>query len=121
MADVVVLGVEQLRELVREAVAAGIRDAGAQGGAEWLPVASCGLPEKTVRRAVKDGAVEGRRIGRTLFVRRASLEAWAAERPSAERKGGTTGEETEHVDPVQRALAAGRLRVVTAAASRSGR
>jgi hypothetical protein len=119
VAEVIVLSPEQLQTLVREAVAAGIRDAGVQSGAgEWLPVTSCGLPEKTVRRAIKDGAVEGRIIGRALYARRASLEAWAAERPSAERHESAT---TEASDPVKRALAAGRLRVVPAAAGRAER
>ena len=114
---IIILRPEELEQLIARAVAAGIRDAGAQGGAEWLPVTDCGLPEKTVRRGVKDGAIEGRRIGRALFVRRASLESWAAERPSAERKPVVA----DTADPVQRAIEAGRLRVVPAAAAKAGR
>ena len=115
---IIILRPDELEQLIARAVAAGIRDAGAHGGAEWLPVTRCGLPEKTIRRAVKDGAVEGRRIGRALFVRRSSLEAWAAQRPSAERQAIA---DDEPADPVRRALAAGRLRVVPAAAARTGR
>jgi len=115
---IVLLTPEQLRELVREAVADALRTAGVQSGAEWVPAGECGLPERTVRREIKAGNIEGRRIGRKIFARRSSLEAWAAQRPTAERQELPPDAPT---DPVQRMLAAGRLRVVPGAATKARR
>jgi hypothetical protein len=115
---IVILRPEELRELVRDAVADALRTAGVQSGAEWVPAGQCGLPERTVRREIKAGNIEGRRIGRKIFARRSSLEAWAAQRPTAERQELPQDAPT---DAVQRMLAAGRLRVVPGAAAKAGR
>lgn len=65
---------------------------------EWIAVAACALPQRTVRAAGKRGALEIRRIGRADFVRRSELDRWAASK--------TSEPSTDSL------IAAGRLRVV---------
>lgn len=47
-------------------------------GPEWKPVRSCGFPDKSVRRAIKNKELRGARIGRDLCVHVADLAGWAS-------------------------------------------
>lgn len=58
-----------------------------------------------VRRAIREGELSGSRVGRQLLVRRADLDAWIEGQRPAVKPAGLA-------DPVEQAIAAGRLRRV---------
>ncbi len=49
-----------------------------QQAPEWVPLNSCGLPARTVRRAARRGELRMHRVGRADFVNRVELDAWMA-------------------------------------------
>jgi len=105
MAEIVVLTAEQLREVVRGAVRDALKEA--QAG-DLVTAAASGLPERTFRRLVRTGQLEGRKVGREYLVRRESLDRYLAERAAPPLPSAPTTPD----DPIERALAAGRLRVI---------
>ena len=42
----------------------------------WISIGATGLPDKTVRRLLKTGQLDGRRVGREWRVSRASVDAY---------------------------------------------
>jgi len=50
----------------------------------WISIRDTGLPPKTVRRLLKTGALEGRRVGREWRVSRASVDAYMRAEDPAE-------------------------------------
>lgn len=71
----------------------------------WISIRDTGLPPKTVRRLLKTGALEGRRVGREWRVSRASVDAYMRAEAPAEGEAD--------VDPlaVELRLVAGRGRL----------
>jgi hypothetical protein len=69
----------QLADRVADRVAARLRAQQPQD--QWIPMRNCGVPLKTAKHAAKAGAIEWRKVGRALFVKRSSVEAWIANRP----------------------------------------
>lgn len=103
--------VEAIRAAVREAVAEAIPAAIAAhltSGDQWLALRDTGVSVKTLRKAITSGDLAARKVGRSLMVRRADLDAWLERRPL--RTPTPTVEPGE--DPIAAALAAGKLRVV---------
>jgi excisionase family DNA binding protein len=70
----------------------------------WVPIRSCGLPERTVRRAVREREIGASRIGRDVFVDMRDVRAYVERR----RLDAPRPDE----DEVDRAMRAKRLRVV---------
>jgi excisionase family DNA binding protein len=110
---VIVLSPEELRAIVRDAVAEALAAGPRMGTAEdLLTLTECGAPIRTLRTAIKAGALPAVKTGREYRVRRTDLDAWLAARavePKPDRRP------TPPDDPVSRALRTGALRVVGAA------
>jgi hypothetical protein len=75
---------------------------------DWHPIKACGLPERTVRLAVRKKEIGAARIGRDLYVDMASVRAFVEARRVDARADDTGGDE------VDAAIAAKRLRLVGA-------
>ena len=58
--------------------------AGNEAGPSWITIRECGLPSKTVRRLLKTGELDGRRVGREWRVSRASIDAFMRARAPLE-------------------------------------
>jgi excisionase family DNA binding protein len=71
---------------------------------DWCPIRSCGLPERTVRRAVREREIGASRVGRDLYICMADVRAYVERR----RLDAPRPDE----DEVDRAMRAKRLRVV---------
>ena len=81
--------------------------------AEFVEVARAGIPPKTCRRLIKAGALPAFKVGRALCVRRADVRAWVeAQRVEqvAPRAAEAPRPAKAAADPVERLIAAGRLR-----------
>ena len=82
-------------------------------GLGWLPASECGLPRTTLRKAIKEGAVASRRVGRATWVRRSDIVAFLENLPAEPWKANRdASRDIDLPDPISRALAAGELRVV---------
>jgi hypothetical protein len=68
---------------VREELRAALAAVRAAGGADWLPIKSCGLRPTTARRLVRAGTLEASRVGREMLVSRASVDATSPRSGSA--------------------------------------
>jgi excisionase family DNA binding protein len=98
---------DELDERIEAAVARAL--AKAEPAPEMLDVKGAkalGVGRRTFYRLVHDGMVAGHRVGRSLVVKRSELAQWVAAQPAALQR------EPREADPVQEALASGRLRVV---------
>jgi hypothetical protein len=73
---------------------------------DWRPIKTCGLPERTVRLAVRQKEIGAARIGRDLFVDMRDV------REFVERRRVDRDANPEDGDEVDRALQAKRLRIV---------
>ncbi|MEZ4375499.1 MAG: helix-turn-helix domain-containing protein [Polyangiaceae bacterium] len=93
----------EVRDAVHEAIAAHLTS-----GDQWLALRDVGVSVKTLRQAIKSGALPARKVGRNLMVRRADVDAWMERRPF--RAPTPTAE--PGADPLAAALAAGKLRVI---------
>lgn len=101
-------------DMEAEALESETTNAATSAGPEWIPVAKCGLPDKSVRRAIKRGDLRGSRMGRELFVNVADLAAWASNHqvcPDAEPVVVTS---PVAMGPYERALAKAALKKVAA-------
>jgi excisionase family DNA binding protein len=105
MAEIVVLTAEQLRDVVRDAVRDALKRAQSD---DLVGAAESGMPARTFRRLVRTGKLEGRKVGREYLVRREALDRYLAERAAPPLSSAPTTPD----DPIERALAAGRLRVI---------
>ena len=115
MTDRNVAPADPIIQAIRAAVRAEVREAVAEAiashltaGDQWLALRDTGVSTKTLRRAIRAGDLPARKVGRSLMVRRADLDAWLERRPL--RTPTPTVEPGE--DPIAAALAAGKLRVV---------
>lgn len=109
---------ERLLEAFAERIADRVVDrlGPTQSSDEFLDLAEAerlGVPRRTLRGAIRAGKLTATRIGRSYRVRRSDLDAWLAshrvEPKPPEPKPRSLQPEA---DPVARALADGRLRVV---------
>jgi hypothetical protein len=107
---------ERLRaEMVAEAMEA--KSKAREAGRVWIPIASCGMPARTVRAAAHRGEVAVRRIGRADFIERADLDKWIGAQPRA--TAAPTVTPTAKMSPAKLAaaitdemLASGKLRLI---------
>jgi hypothetical protein len=80
------------------------------------PLVSCrdvGVPRKTWIAACRTGALPAKKIGRELRARRSDVDAWIASLPNAKSETKPAApEHDERTDPLDRALARGKLRAV---------
>jgi hypothetical protein len=125
----VVVEAEELRRLISEAVAAALPAAVARD--EWVDAHSSGLGRRTFLRLARDGAFPISKVGKRYVARRADVASYleqrrvqerprdrsVAPRPShrelpARRPIDSDSCSIEGDDPVARALAQGRLRVL---------
>lgn len=104
MAEIVVMTAEQLHKLVVAAVREALKEA--QAG-DLVDAAASGLSPRTFRRLVRTGKLDGKKVGRAYLVKRESLDAYLAERDAPNPLAPTTPD-----DPIAKALAEGRLRVI---------
>jgi excisionase family DNA binding protein len=74
----------------------------------WVPLMQSGLPEKTARRAVRDGEIAASRVGRDVYVLRADVERFIAARQIVQRD---TKPENDQGSVVDQAIARRRLRL----------
>ncbi len=109
---------EALRALIREEVRAVLAEHYPSAPAvEWVALSTVPLPMRALHRAVRSGALPAKRIGRSLFVARADLDAWvetentraSATRVAAERKRQAS--RAPAGDELDRALRRGGLRL----------
>ncbi|HVW29486.1 MAG TPA: helix-turn-helix domain-containing protein [Polyangiaceae bacterium] len=128
MTTLVVVDAEELRRLIREAVADALPNS--DGRDEWVDARTSGLGRRTFLRLAREGAFPVSKVGKRYVTRRRDLAAYletqrvgdAARlkrsrgrhaldtRRAAPRKPPAPTCETD--DPVARALAQGRLRVL---------
>ncbi len=106
---VVVMTPDQLRALVKEAVAEALDVKFAN--TDTLPLRACGVSVRSLRAAIADGDLPACKVGREYRVRRADLDHWlearkVEARPAAEPKGSPADR------AVARAMGAGSLRLV---------
>jgi len=73
---------------------------------DWRPIKACGLPQRTVRLAVRMKEIGAARVGRDLFVCMADVRAFVERRRIDAQADDGEGDE------VSRAIAAKRLRLV---------
>lgn len=81
-------------------------------GDDWIPARDCILPRTTLRRAVREGAIDSRRVGREVWVRAADVAAFVEAQREASRHTRRDSPAQGLPEPVARALAAGRLRAL---------
>jgi excisionase family DNA binding protein len=105
MAEIVVLTREQVRELVQLAVREELERA---KGGDLVDAAGSGLSKRTFRRLVREGKLDGKKVGRAYQVKRQSLEAYLAQRDAPT----LVNNESDADEVIREALDAGRLRVV---------
>ena len=129
MTVLVVVEAEELRRLIREAVAAALPAAVARD--EWVDAHSSGLGRRTFLRLAREGAFPVSKVGKRYVARRADVASYleqqrVQERPRevpvaprpchgqlrTRRAIDTDTSSIESDDPVARALAQGRLRVL---------
>jgi excisionase family DNA binding protein len=72
---------------------------------DWCPIKKCGLPARTVRRAVREREIGASRVGRDLYICMADVRAYVERR----RLDAPRPDE----DEVSRAIARRNLRLVT--------
>jgi hypothetical protein len=104
----VVLDIEAVKAVIAEAV----RDAVARNGAgdDWVDAKTSPLGKRAFHRLARANAFPVSKIGRKLVARRSDVEAYLeAQRVRFELPVSAPSEDA---DPVARALARGRLRVV---------
>lgn len=73
---------------------------------DWRPIKACGLPQRTVRLAVRQKEIGAAHVGRDLFVCMADVRAFVERRRIDAQADDGEGDE------VSRAIAAKRLRLV---------
>jgi len=103
MSRLVVVEIEELRELIDGAVKSALS---AQGrGADWLDARSAPMGPRLFRRLAREGSFPAVKCGRQWRAKRSDVDAYMAQlRPQ--------GEALATNDPVREALDAGRLRLV---------
>ena len=89
------------------AVVEGVRAGLASAPDAWVDAKGSGIGVRTFRKAVRDGELEVHRVGRRDLARRADVDRWIRRQPTRERAAPSTA-----ADPIERAISAGRLRVV---------
>jgi excisionase family DNA binding protein len=102
--ELVILTADDLRALVREEVAKALPRVSTD--TEWLDARSTPISRTLFRRLCASGELPALKIGRSYKVRRRDLEAWIQNHRPAPRAA------SQDDDPVEKALAEGRLRVV---------
>lgn len=127
MTKLVVVNAEELRHLIKEAVTDALLNGSAPD--EWVDAHSSGLGRRTFLRLAREGAFPVSKVGKRHVARRADVAAYVerqrvqeqggrrntSRRPTAQRARTLTDNEPsspEVDDPVARALAQGRLRVL---------
>jgi hypothetical protein len=130
MTTLVVVDAEELRRLIREAVADALPNS--DGRDEWVDARTSGLGRRTFLRLAREGAFPVSKVGKRYVTRRRDLAAYletqrirehAAARVKRSRGRHPSDSHTaaprtslapthETDDPVARALAQGRLRVL---------
>lgn len=73
--QLVVLTPEQLRALVSDAIAGALARVGANETGT-LTLRDCGVPIRTLRKAIKDGELPAALVGREYRVRPEDLQTW---------------------------------------------
>jgi hypothetical protein len=125
----VVVDAEELRRLIREAVAAALPTVVARD--EWVDAHSSGLGRRTFLRLARERAFPVSKVGKRYVARRTDVASYleqqrvqerSRDRPVAPRAShrelrahrpiDTDASSIEGDDPVARALAQGRLRVL---------
>lgn len=128
MTKLVVVDAEELRRMIKEAVADALLTGPAAD--EWVDARSSGLGRRTFLRLARDGSIPVSKIGKRYVARRADVVTYveqqrlrerSAARPSgsspSRKSRARTPTERETLpadvdDPVARALAQGRLRIL---------
>ena len=126
MTVLVVVEAEELRRLIKEAVADALPDSVARD--EWVDAHSSGLGRRTFLRLAREGAFPVSRVGKRYIARRADVASYLEQQRVEARRGARTGapkrarslidsdtSKRDADDPVARALAQGRLRVLKGA------
>jgi hypothetical protein len=94
-----------LIEAVAERVAERL---GKQAPDDWVDAHTSGIGVRTFRKAAKAGAFQVSHIGRKWVARRSDVDRWVA----SQRVDPTRRPARDEADPLEKALAAGRLRAV---------
>jgi hypothetical protein len=109
MTKLVVIDSVELEQLVEAAV----RRAVSPGSGEWVDARTSELGRRTFLRLAREGAFPVSRSGKKLVARRADIDSYLErQRVEASRNSLAQGHPDSEPDPVARALAAGRLRVL---------
>jgi hypothetical protein len=118
----VVVDIDELQRLIIDAVRTATSER--RGSDDWVDGRSSGLGRRLFLRLAREGAFPVSKRGKTYVARRIDVDACLERQrihrdefprkplsapPNASSTGGSTD---ENDDPVERALAAGRLRVV---------
>jgi len=107
MARVVVVDVEELKELIFSAVNSAI--AGHGQPSEWLDARSAPMGPRAFQRLAREGAFPAVKLGKKWQARRSDVDAYMDRHRAATRDEEPTNDAP---DPVRAALDAGRLRVI---------
>jgi Helix-turn-helix domain len=109
MSRIVVVDEQDLRSIIREEVAGALKAAPARDGDDLVDARTSGLGPTTFRRLAKTEQLPVMRVGRRLVARRSDVEAYLARQRVQKRVSEAASAQQ---DPITKALATGRLRVL---------
>ncbi len=105
----VVVAFDELAALVKSAVTTAL---GTPAAADVVPLAAAGVPVRTLRAAIRAGALPASKAGRSYVVRRADLAAWLDAQRVTPKAPARPAMQSEADRALERARRSGALRPV---------